>query len=164
MSGPIGTLGTIPTITVGGRVFTDLANLKILFGTVVGATYSNLYDVSDGFTPGAYVAGGASGFFMQAFDLVLQQATGGTGQAGGLFYGDTALGDNAAGPLTTPVGMITGAGNVTTKGDLFVSDAFGTGPSRIARAMGGFCATGKYPHLYLNTALNVTISVYGYEV
>lgn len=30
MAKPIGTLGTIPTLTVGGRVFTDLTNLLVL--------------------------------------------------------------------------------------------------------------------------------------
>lgn len=32
MATPIGTLGTIPTLTVGGRVFTDLTTLIILAG------------------------------------------------------------------------------------------------------------------------------------
>ena len=44
MAKPIGTLGTIPTITVGGRVFTDLDNLIVLTayaqtGTAAGATF-----------------------------------------------------------------------------------------------------------------------------
>jgi hypothetical protein len=32
MATPIGTLGTIPTLTVGGRVYTDLTTLKIVVG------------------------------------------------------------------------------------------------------------------------------------
>jgi hypothetical protein len=35
MATPIGTLGTIPSITVGGRVFTDLTSLKVLSSGVI---------------------------------------------------------------------------------------------------------------------------------
>lgn len=45
MARPIGTLGNIPTITVGGRVFTDLTSLKFLAAYITtGSTdiYSSL--------------------------------------------------------------------------------------------------------------------------
>lgn len=41
MATPIGTLGTIPTLTVGGRVFTDLSTLITVVGSIVQATGTN---------------------------------------------------------------------------------------------------------------------------
>ncbi len=42
MPSPIGTIGTIPTLTVGGRVFTDLTTLIILKAHVSGNTRSTM--------------------------------------------------------------------------------------------------------------------------
>jgi hypothetical protein len=164
MSGPIGTLGNIPTITVAGRVFTDLTNLKILQGAASGVVYSVLYDASPGVTPGVYQVPGATVFNMHALDLVLHQASGGSPQATGLFTGTTNLGDNAAGPLITPKGLITGAVGVASAGDLFGGDTYGSGPSRMPRALGGQAAASTYIHLYNNAAIATSITVYGYEV
>lgn len=39
---PIGTLGAVDTLTIAGRVFTDLTNLIELFGTTTASKYSGL--------------------------------------------------------------------------------------------------------------------------
>ena len=53
MANPISNLGTIPTITVGSRVFTDLTNLIILYGYAGTNTACTprKWDGSSGYTP-----------------------------------------------------------------------------------------------------------------
>jgi len=59
MATPIGTLGTIPTLTVAGRVFTDLTNL-IYLGTVIsgGPTDATFRLLSGSGGAGYQVTGG----------------------------------------------------------------------------------------------------------
>lgn len=42
MATPIGTLGTIPTLTVGGVVFTDMTNLITVLGNAASTYYTTL--------------------------------------------------------------------------------------------------------------------------
>lgn len=54
MARQIGTLGNIDTITVGGRVFTDTANIIILAGTAPTSTLRNCGLSKQGGSSGAY--------------------------------------------------------------------------------------------------------------
>lgn len=166
MDRPVGTLGTIPTVTVGGRVFTDLTNLKILSTSLAASSnkYAPLYDTTPGGTPGVYQVPGGKTFIIYAIKYRLEQASGGTSLAGGLFYGDTALADNDAGPLTNPVGAISGNAGITSNADLIFTDTWGTANPNLEMSIGGQVPTGKYLHIFQNTALGSHVTVYGYEV
>lgn len=164
MAGPIGTLGAIPTITVGGRVFTDLTNLKILTGTANSgvANYTSLKNASLNATRGVYVVPAAKTFILHAVRWI-QNGTTTASALGGLFYGDTDLGETAAGPLTNPVGVVSGVAGIAQLADLFITHS-GTPGSDNERAIGGSVPTGKYPHFYTNAGYALSLFAYGYEI
>lgn len=100
MAKPIGTLGTIETLTVAGRVFTDLTNLIILHSKTGGQVYcgfrkstgSAAYQVTTGKTLTVNALRYMAGTFNAAAYLNFY-----------LVYGDNAVGwDSVTGP-TTPI-------------------------------------------------------------
>lgn len=54
MSNPIGNLGTIPTLTIGGRVYTDLTNLKVLIAHMVGNPAASSFRLVGGHAGSGY--------------------------------------------------------------------------------------------------------------
>jgi hypothetical protein len=100
MAKPIGTLGVIDTLTIGGRVFTDLANLITLFaegGSTNGFTTFRQPNASSGYTPS-----GSNSFLLAALYInPSAPSLPSTGIAYG--YGDTDVGVSSASPPTNPV-------------------------------------------------------------
>jgi len=98
----IGTLGTIDTLTVGERVFTDLANLLILTGAT--AASANVYA---GLTAGVQASTAYQVTTGKTLKIAAVRAFGFSGASNfaGVLYGDTAMATetgNAIGP-TNPV-------------------------------------------------------------
>lgn len=99
MATPIGTLGTIPTLTVGGRVFTDLTTLIELTG-FCGNTNTNaslrLYSGSSGYqvTVGKTLT-------LHAQQISWTTASGSAGFA--LGYADNDVGMDSGTAFTNPV-------------------------------------------------------------
>lgn len=99
MAKAIGTLGTIPSLTVGGSVFTDLDNLIVLGGTNSTNAFCTLRKPN-----------GTAGYQVTAGKTLTQRAlhftdldTAGNSATCSLLYGDTDVGQNAAAAPTTPV-------------------------------------------------------------
>lgn len=96
MAKPIGTLGTIPSITIGGRVFTDLDNLLILGANMSGNKY---WTFAEGNGTGDYQVPVGKTLQVLAVQTVCTTASNGVSI---LLYGDNAV-DNSSTPPTNPV-------------------------------------------------------------
>jgi len=156
MAKAIGTLGTIDTLTVGGRTFTDLTNLIILYGLVSTAgrhTTLRLPNASSGYQ----VTSGKT-FKIEAIFASTSSASAGPVMP---FYGDTDVGLDSASAPTNPVYIggnnnpqaIALAGN--TSGNLVLSNPI--------PGMNFSVPAGKYPCVYAG-ATSSLVAVYGYEV
>lgn len=101
----------VPTLTVGGRVFTDLANLKILFASVTDATNKNSSFRKDGTSAGYAVTSGKT-LTVLAVRLYSGAVTVGNANLGFILYSDNDVGLNSATSFTNPVFSTgTGAGS-----------------------------------------------------
>lgn len=87
------------SLTVGGRVFTDLANLIVIRNYATGATYSAMKSNATG-TPTAYTPSGAKKLRVLAIEAVTIEAGNSIRSMGSA---DNAVADNAAGAPTNPV-------------------------------------------------------------
>lgn len=90
--------GNTPSLTVGGRVFTDLTNLKIL------KTYNNANAIATARAPNnanaGYTPSGTKAFRVLAFEF---QCISNTATAPTLHYSDNDVGFNSSTALTNPV-------------------------------------------------------------
>lgn len=99
MAVAIGNLGTIPTLTVGNRVFTDLTNLITLSGFVSGGGNYGTMRAPNG-TAGYQVTAGKT-YTIHSLIITGGGVTG-TG-AGTILYGNTDVGTGAGSAPTTPI-------------------------------------------------------------
>lgn len=155
---PIGTLGTIETVTIGPRVFTDLANLIKLHGYVKSNTYSTFrstlgpsgYQVTSGKT---LTLGAAS---VSSYDSTVPSTV-------RLGYGDTDVGpDSSSGP--TNMVEEYGDNDQHTGALRFNAVSQITQPNPTADYAINFAvAATKYPYSRHTPGTTQTIQVYGYE-
>jgi hypothetical protein len=150
MANVIGNLGTIPTLTIGGRIFTDVGspgsagNLKILIGRPAGATniFSGLLLEGSQVATAYQVTNGKS-LIIDAEKLTNQTATSGDDQvAAG--QADNALAFPTSSTPTNPIYFISetttvieliGMGGGTANGNVVYSNVRG----KIASQKYGFC-------------------------
>lgn len=152
--GPIGTLGNVvPTLTVGGRVFTDLDNLKMLVGNIDrGNGVATLRDVNS--SSGYQVPGGKT-FKVAAVRIVY------SGYISGIEIG---YGDNDVG-----MGSVSQPTNVVFPGGSQNNFAI-VGKDTNSQYEAPFqidIPTGKYPcfgSLATGSSAQASVIVYGYEV
>lgn len=149
----IGTLGTIPSLTIGGRVFTDLTNLIQLIGycdtTGSGNINSDLRRISTG---ASYAPSGTT-FSVKAVKLMSGDASGCVGR---LLYSDASVGIGVATAFTTPIyegnsSSITGYVSGASLGSSYEA------PSDFT------IASGKYGGWANNGAGKAVPRVFGYE-
>jgi hypothetical protein len=153
MPTPIGTIGAVEAITVGGRVFTDLDNLKTLFAYVSGVNLnSSLVDQSTGT---AYQVPGGKVFKM----LALSFSSGGAADSLTLGYADNNVGISSTTAFVNHVQLGGGGGFFTP-----VNTGVGAGDFEISMGSGMSVPAGKYPCVNNGTASTGGILVYGYEV
>lgn len=154
MAKAIGTLGNVDSITVGGRVFTDLTTLKILVATTAAntnATFRTMNGTS-GYTPS-----GATTFVVHAMKAI--------GTAAGTTWGSLGYGDNDVGinSGTTPTNAVYVGGSSTVTTHATSTIAAGSQvPSEMAHPMQFTIPNGKYPAMI--GGANQTVYLYGYEV
>lgn len=154
MARQIGTLGTIETVTVGGRVFTDMQNLIILTtGTIGGALNGTLRQIGSQSGAG-YTPSGANNFRALAVRAV--GYTAGTGIE--LAQSDNDVGIQAATALTNPVyfGTEDSGGGVPMLFTPNVSNG------QDERAISGLILNGKFCSA-VTTSTGALVIVYGYE-
>jgi hypothetical protein len=99
MAIPIGTIGTIPTLTVGGRVLTDLTNLITLYAPITTSghyTTARQAAASAGYTPS-----GSKAFKVAA--MVPVPNGGASSTNFGILYGNTDVGFDSASAPTSPI-------------------------------------------------------------
>jgi hypothetical protein len=91
----------IPSLTVGGRVFTDLANLIILYGLVQGTTNVNgTFRRQTGTATAGYTPSGAKSFRALAIKTQVQHTTATASYGHVIGYSDNDVGVAAAAALT----------------------------------------------------------------
>jgi hypothetical protein len=141
----------LPTITIGGRVFTDLNNLIILQGQPGANGHATLRTCNGlaGYTPSG----------SKAFRALAVRAVSSTpGPVGThLGYGNTDVGANSA---SDPAGVVWLGGTATTAGFLG-SEQFGASGSTNETPVDFTVPNGKYPCM---SGANVVLWVFGYEV
>jgi hypothetical protein len=103
MAKPIGTLGTIETLTVGGRVFTDLTNLIVLTTGSGTLARNSVFYKSDSGAPAAYQVPGATSFFVDVLMSSVAYVPASELFSVSLFYTDDNIGNENAGTGTNPV-------------------------------------------------------------
>lgn len=95
MAKPIGTIGNVPTILVGGRVFVDLTNLIYLFGFNSNVNLFATLRLANA-TAGYQVSGTLTTYAVDGlFESGILKAV--------LLYGDTDVGFSAGAAPTNPV-------------------------------------------------------------
>lgn len=100
---PIGTLGTIDTLTVGGRTFTDLANLIVLYGACGSNGGSGLFKPN---AASAYQVTAGKTLQLWAMRVHQNEAnTNGGDHSLNFAYCDNAIAINASTSPTNPVYM-----------------------------------------------------------
>ena len=147
------TPNNIPTLTVGGRVFTDLSNLIILTGNCSGSSSGNGTLRKAGGTSG-YTPSGSKTFVAKAIKVAF-------GTAGGLvqiLYADVDIGASSATVFTNPV-YIGGAPNSSAEITGATSSIQESVLPDFIIPNGKFMCTNK-----LASATACTIQVFGYEV
>jgi len=156
-SSPVGTLGTIPTLDIGGRIFTDLTNLIVLqaqntttshWGTFRKPNSTSGYQVTSGKT--LHILGAQSSIIVD----------GGAGGNATVLYGDTDVGIDSASAPTNPIYPY-GTVAVSISGSIPLNLAPGVYP----QSLNFDVPATKYPALYVpaGTGQQVQITIYGYE-
>lgn len=152
MAKPIGTIGNIPTITVGGRVFTDLTNLIQLMNYVNDTSYATFR-----------APNGTAGYAVTASTTLQVKAVivhpGSTGAPSiSLGYGDNDVG---IGSGAAPTNAVWNAGS---KDIMAVTGRGNTGSVGSQGAVANFnIPAGKYPACYSSLGV-VHAHIFGYEV
>lgn len=163
MAQPIGTLGTIPTLTVGGRVFTDLDNLITLVAQEgASATSQNCTFRKVGVT-GGYVVPALTTFKLIAIKIVSVTATAGANANGNLdiLYADNDVGFGTNTAFTNPVYLGGDSSSVVRFQSLIA-----TGQSS-EFVINFDIPAGKYPAIagqFAVTGQEDMVIAYGYEV
>lgn len=99
MAKPIGTIGAIPTLQVGGAVFTDLANLITLAVQISSSSNGTFRNAKTGATAG-YAVTASTTLNIRALRALPNSTSAGTFV---LLYGDTDLGFNSGSAFSNPV-------------------------------------------------------------
>jgi hypothetical protein len=151
MAQPIGTIGTIPTLTIGGRVYTDISsNLKRLI-THVAATGGGTFRLFSG-SAGYAVTTGKT-LTIESLRREDLSSTVGTGIA--MAQTDNDIGLNSATALTNAVYW--GGSNTLTP-----SISTGSGTNVVADIYFPVAAL-KYCTMTNSTTNDVTFQAWGYE-
>lgn len=161
MAKPIGTLGVIDTLTVGGRVFTDLANLKTLVAqegasaTTVNCTFREVG------TNTGYVVPGGKTFKLFAISIINVTANlSDSASAFDLIYADNdvGFGTNTAFTNRVYMGGASGLVRFASRGLLGTS---------LEVSVNFNIPAGKYPaieSIFQATGQEKMVIAYGYEV
>jgi hypothetical protein len=108
----MGTVSVVPSITVGGRVFTDLTNIIILGGfTNASGNNCTMRQINGSAVPTAgYTPSGSNKFHLMAMKVEQGGAGGG---AINLLHATADLGLAQAGAFTSPIDWLTGNSSLT---------------------------------------------------
>lgn len=158
MSNIIGNLGTIPTFTVGGAVFTDLTNIIITYGHVVTSGHYTTVRRQNG--SAGYLPSGSKTYKISAFDVATGQVASSEIQLF-LLYGDTDVGLDSASAPTTPKYP---GNDPACKSGVLWNGAGGT-PNIYLKT---FCTDFTTPNTKFTSVkadgAGITFALYGYEV
>jgi hypothetical protein len=158
-AGPIGTLGTLPSLTVGNQIFTDRltnANFMMLFCSV-GALTSCTFRTGNG-GAGHQVAAGKT-LYIYAYKVIFIEAATGSGNTGQLLYSSNDVGFNTS---TAFSGAVYLNGNSTNGLGIFPYNA--QGGASAEGPMNFQVPSGNYVGVYNNSGVGTTFEVFGYEM
>lgn len=151
MATQFGTLGTIDTITVGGRVFTNLSTLITL---LAHGTAANMhFTARKPFVASGYAPSGVQ------FNICAVKYTTNTNQSEPLLaYGDNDVGQNSSSAMTNAVYVLTTGGQMG-----IMSSNVAGGPAAEIAYTGVLVPSGKYVGGNNGSGQAVWV-IYGYEV
>jgi hypothetical protein len=157
MATPIGTLGTIPTLTVGGRVFTDLSTLITLVTAIQTANRSGTFRLTNGSS--GYPVTASKTLTVSAMSVIsTNQVAGNSAGVASFGYADNDVGVNSATALTTPVYY----GGSALIGLAPVGEPSFGGEFQYSVKL--VVPAGKYPFAVQDGSANIlVIHAYGYE-
>lgn len=147
----------IPTLTVGGQVFTDLKNLKVLVGGFAGAANGNctfrLPSGNSGYTPS-----GSNKFRFLAIQIVAISVAPGS-------FAQICYSDNDVGFVTNTAFTNQINPGADVRGGFFCSSSsVSTSTFSYEIAVNFLVPNGKYPGISNNaSAFNCAIRAFGYE-
>ncbi len=155
MAKPIGTLGTIETLTIGGYVFTNIAGLIVLASK--GTTNGNctLRKMNPPGSAGYAVTSGKT-LTIYAISMLSNAA-----MTNSLLYADNDVGLDTATSFTNPVYFGSGSATAVTMFVVPTSQTGINGPMQFAPVF-SVPAT-KYPAIVTNTGNTNSVTAYGYE-
>lgn len=153
----IGTLGTIDTLTIGGRVFTDLTNLITLYAaTNAVSTFATFRKNGSQVAAGYQVTSGKT-LFIYAIQI---QAEGAGGSEVAIAQTDTDVNLQSAGPLVSPIYF----GTESTIATPIIVGESGTGVVGITAGNPlGIATSGKYLSTDSLGTTGCIVLAYGYE-
>lgn len=155
----IGTLGTIDTLTVGGRVFSNLSSLIQLYGCVLSATnrYTSFRkpNTTSGYAP--------SGVTFRVCAITAQSYITNTQNAASIYYADNDSGIASTTAPVNPVYVGGSAGNSGLISELLAATT--TVGDETIYILDFVIPSGKFLGVDNNAQANqVVYKVYGYEV
>ncbi len=155
MAGPTGTLGTIPTLTIGGYVFADTSTLIQVFGSVTGGGQRSTFRKLDG--SAGYAPSGVT--FKPKAAICWITITAAVAQSGGftLVYHDNDTGFASNSTALTNAVYVCGS----SAAQLVNSNAQG---KLEVPLVGWSIPAGKYHSVEAGTSTTSGVHVFGYEV
>lgn len=153
MARPIGTLGVIPTLTIAGRVFTDLTTLIITGGVVVTPGNRTSLRLPNG--SAGYPVTALKTLNIVAIEVQNSSAAGNADAVTQFGYGDNDVGVDSATAITNPVYY----GGSATNSIMAPAAAQSTQQFILNFNV----PAGKYVFFQNNASANVSIRIFGYE-
>lgn len=156
MAKPIGTLGTIDTLQIGGRIFTDLTNLIVLFSSVNSGTHATFLKTYPTQGTSGYSVTGGKTLTVQAIQLFSQTAV----NAFNLLYNDIDVGFDSSTSFTNPVYFTSGSSSQNAS----IPNIFSASVTQ-NQFYYPFWRTpaGKFPSISWSSSNNQSAFGYGYE-
>lgn len=147
----------IPTLTIGGRVFTDLTNLKVLVGGFAGTANGNC-TMREASSSSGYTPSGSKAFRILAVQIIAISVA--PGSFAGILYADNDVGLATNTAFTNAVYP-----GGDSRGGFFNSSAsVVTTTFSYETALNFRVPNGKYPAVTNNAStFNCGIRIFGYE-
>lgn len=160
MSKIIGTMGTVDSLTIGGRVFTDLTNLITLTCNTNAASVRSTFRKCGSHVGAGYQVTAGKTLYIYALSLIPFGAGGSEAQ---LAQTDNDVGLQSNTAFGNPIYFGTESSTIGATGTVISRDGIGLIVEIAGAPLGAVAAT-KYVSADSLTTTGGAITIYGYEV